>query len=151
MDFAVVFYETEFPEFIHEQINSGPRCANHFREHLLRHLGKHLLRLTWRAIAREQQQGARQSFLTGVEELVYKVRLDSNVSREHVGPFSHGTRGGRNGGGDSTENQRRVWEIDRVATDRGRAEVTRGKRGKCKALSPKDRSCAMNQDDDSRE
>jgi hypothetical protein len=85
MDFTVVFYETELPEFIHEKINPGPRCANHFREHLLRYFGKHLLRLAWRAIAREQQQGARQPFLAGVKELVYKVRLDSNVSREHVG------------------------------------------------------------------
>ena len=85
MDFTVVFYETELPEFIHEKINPGPRCANHFREHLSRHLGKHLLRLAWRAIAREQQQGMRQPFLAGVEELIYKVRLDSNISRKHVG------------------------------------------------------------------
>ena len=65
--------------------------------------------------------------------------------------FSYGARRDGNGGGDSTENQPRVWEIYRVATNRRRAEVPRGKRGKCKTLSPKDRSCARNQDDDSRE
>jgi hypothetical protein len=42
------------------------------------------LRLFILAIAREQQQSARQAFFAGVEELVYQVRLDSNVSRQHV-------------------------------------------------------------------
>jgi hypothetical protein len=46
----------------------------------LRYFGKHLLRLALLAKAREQQQSARQAFLGGVEELVYQVRLDADVS-----------------------------------------------------------------------
>src|SRR3981081_1924857 len=84
VDLAVVLDEAQFPEFVHEKIDPGPRCANHFRQHLLRYSGKHLLRLALRAIAREQQQSARQPFLAGVEELVDQVLLDSYVSRKHV-------------------------------------------------------------------
>ena len=43
------------------------------------------------------------------------------VSQGHFSRIEHGGDG--NGGADSTENQPRVWEIDRVAADRGRPEV----------------------------
>src|SRR4029077_3436110 len=48
--------EAECPEFIHEKIDPGTRCANHFRQLLLRYFGKHLLRLGFCAIASEQQE-----------------------------------------------------------------------------------------------
>src|SRR5580700_527464 len=80
LNLAVVLDEAQFPEFVHEEIDSGPCCSNHFREHLLRHSGKSFVRMARRAIAREQQQSARQTFLAGVEKLVYQVRLHSNVS-----------------------------------------------------------------------
>ena len=44
-DLAVVLDEASLPKFVHEKINSGPGCANHLRQHLLRYFGKHLLRL----------------------------------------------------------------------------------------------------------
>ena len=69
VDLAVVLDEAQFPEFVHEKINPGPRGANHLRQHLLRYFGKHLLRMASRAVVREQQS-ARQPFLAGVEELV---------------------------------------------------------------------------------
>src|SRR5882762_11914853 len=84
LDLAVVLDEAQFPELVHEKIDPRPRCANHFRQHLLRYSGKHLLMLALRAIAREQQQSARQPFLAGVEELVDQVLLDSYVSRKHI-------------------------------------------------------------------
>src|SRR6266852_5041535 len=84
VDLAVVLDESEFPEFVHEKIDPGPRCANHLRQRLLRHFGKHFLRLASRAIVRKQQQGARQSFLAGVEKVVDQVLLDSYVSRQHI-------------------------------------------------------------------
>jgi hypothetical protein len=84
VDLAVVFDEAQFPEFVHEEIDSRPCRANRLRQHFLRYFGEHLLRLARPAIAREQQQGAREPFLTGVEELVYKVLLDSEISRNHV-------------------------------------------------------------------
>ena len=55
---AVVLDEAQFPEFVHEEIDPGPRRANHLRQHLLRYFGKHLLRLALLAIASEQQEGA---------------------------------------------------------------------------------------------
>ena len=36
VDLAVVLNEAEFPEFVHEKINTRPRRANHLRQHLLR-------------------------------------------------------------------------------------------------------------------
>jgi len=54
----VVLDETQFPEFVHEKIDPGPRGADHLRKHLLRYFGKHLLRMASRTIAREQQQSA---------------------------------------------------------------------------------------------
>src|SRR5258706_9620329 len=84
VDLAVVLDEARFPEFVHEKIAPGPRRANHLRQHLLRYFGQHLLRMALRAIAREQQERARQAFLGRVEELVYQVLLDSYVSRKHI-------------------------------------------------------------------
>ena len=37
MGLAVVSDEPEFPEFVHEEIDPGPRCAKHLRQHPLRH------------------------------------------------------------------------------------------------------------------
>ena len=77
--------KTELPELVHEKIDPGPRCANHFRQCLLRYFGKNLLRLALRAKAREQQQRTREPFLGGVEELVDQILFDSDVSRQHIG------------------------------------------------------------------
>src|SRR6267154_2047480 len=84
VDLAVVLDEAQFPEFVHEKIDPGPRGANHLRQHLLRYFGKHLLRMASRAVVREQQQSARQPLLAGVEELVHQGLLDSSVSCQHV-------------------------------------------------------------------
>jgi len=42
VDLAVVLDEAQFPEFVHEKIDPGPRRANHLRQHLLRYFGQHL-------------------------------------------------------------------------------------------------------------
>src|SRR5450759_3205352 len=52
VDLAVVLDETQFPELVHENIDPGPRCANHLRQYLLRYFGKRLLRMARRAMAR---------------------------------------------------------------------------------------------------
>ena len=38
-DLAIVLDEAQFPEFVHEKIDPGPRCADHLRQHLLRYFG----------------------------------------------------------------------------------------------------------------
>src|SRR5450631_3902307 len=62
---AAVLDKTPFSEFIHEEIDPGPRCPNHLREHFLRNVGNHLLRLILFAVMRQQQQSPSQPFLTG--------------------------------------------------------------------------------------
>jgi len=63
LNLAVVLDEAQFPEFVHEKIDSGARCANHLREHLLRYFGERFVRMARCAIASEQQQSARQALL----------------------------------------------------------------------------------------
>ena len=84
MDLAVVLDEAQFSEFVHEEIDSGARCPDHFRQSLLRYFGDHFLRLVLLAIAREHQQRARQPFLAGVEELIDQVLFEPNVSSKHI-------------------------------------------------------------------
>ena len=80
MDIAFVFDEAQFPEFVHGQIYSGPRRADHLRQHFLRHFGKHAFRMAGLPIAREEEQSTRQPFFAGVEELVYQGILSASVS-----------------------------------------------------------------------
>jgi hypothetical protein len=71
VDPAVVSDEAQLLELVHEQIDARASGANHFRQRLLRNTGKGTVSRAWRAIAGEQQQGACQAFLGGVEELIY--------------------------------------------------------------------------------
>ena len=75
----VVLNEAEFPEFIHEKVDSGARCANHFRQHLLGNFGKHLFWLGFLAVPSEQQKSPRQPFLARIEKLIDQILLDSDV------------------------------------------------------------------------
>jgi hypothetical protein len=52
---SVVLDETQLPEFIHEEIYTGARGADHLREHLLRDFGKNSLKFVFFSIAREKQ------------------------------------------------------------------------------------------------
>src|SRR6202034_856905 len=51
VDLAVILNEAKFPEFVHEKIDSGPRCADHLRQRLLRYFRQCFLRLARQAIA----------------------------------------------------------------------------------------------------
>ncbi len=75
----VVLNEAEFPEFVHEKVDSRARCANHLRQHLLGNFGKHLFWLGFLAIPSEQQKSAGQSFLAGVKKLIDQILFDSDV------------------------------------------------------------------------
>jgi hypothetical protein len=61
--------EAQFSEFVHEEIDPGPRRANHLCQHFLRNFRKHFSRLAWLAMARKEQQNSRRPFLAGVKEL----------------------------------------------------------------------------------
>ena len=81
---AIVMNEAKFPEFVHETTHVGARCANHFRQHLLRYFENHLLRLGFLTVASEQQKSAGQPFLAGVKKLIDQIRLDSDVPRKQI-------------------------------------------------------------------
>jgi hypothetical protein len=65
--------ETQFPEFIHEKINSGARCADHFRQRFLRHFGEHSMGLVVFAVAGKQKKSAREPFLARVKKLIHQI------------------------------------------------------------------------------
>jgi hypothetical protein len=68
---ASVLDEAQVPEFVHEKVDSGARCSDHFRQSFLRCSGNHSFGLVLLAIASEQKKRAGQTFLAGVEEMVY--------------------------------------------------------------------------------
>ena len=76
----VVLNEAKFSEFVHEKVDPGARCANHFRQHLLGNFGKHLFWWGFLAIPSEQQKSAGQPFLAGVKKLIDQILLDPDVS-----------------------------------------------------------------------
>lgn len=51
---AVVTDEAQFPKFVHEQIDSGPRSADHLSQQLLGHFGYLLAGFILCAVACEQ-------------------------------------------------------------------------------------------------
>ena len=48
---ALVINKTQFLKLIHEEVYPGARCANYFRQSLLRYFGDYFLRLVLLAIA----------------------------------------------------------------------------------------------------
>src|ERR1700680_1985532 len=75
----IVLNEAEFPKFIHEEIDPRPRCANHFRQRLLRYFGNRRLGMVLQPIASKQQKSAGKQFLAGVKKLIDQILLDSDV------------------------------------------------------------------------
>jgi hypothetical protein len=64
---AVIFDEAQLLEFVHEQIDARARGSDHLGQRLLRYFWKHSVMLVLLAVARQQEQGARQPLLRGVE------------------------------------------------------------------------------------
>ncbi len=92
MKSAIVTNEAQFPEFSHEEIYPGARCANHFRQHFLGYFEKNLLSLSFLAIASKQQKRPSQPPLAGVKKLVDQIFLDSDIPRKYVGHEAVGER-----------------------------------------------------------
>jgi hypothetical protein len=81
---TVVLDESELSEFVHEETDPRARCANHFRQHLLRYFGKHLWWLGFLAITSEQQESPSQASLDGIEKLIDQVFLEPDVPGKNV-------------------------------------------------------------------
>src|SRR6266436_7245681 len=82
---AVIVDEAEFAELIHEKAHSGSCRADNLGEGFLAHLWNYLLGLAVFSKVAQEEQDPRESFLTGVEELVHQVLLNANVAGEDVG------------------------------------------------------------------
>ena len=82
---VVVFDEAEFSKFVHEEIDARARRADDFRQSLLGNVRQFTVWLVLRfSIAAEHEQRPSQAFLTGIEELIDQIFLDSIVVTEHI-------------------------------------------------------------------
>ena len=77
---AVIVNEAQLPKLVHEETHPGPRRPDHFGEGFLTDPGNDGLMLPVFAKAGQQQQNPRQPLLAGIEELIYQVLLDPNIS-----------------------------------------------------------------------
>jgi hypothetical protein len=70
LETTVVVDESQLPEAVHEEADSGARRADHLREGFLTDLRDYGFRNAFLAEMSQQQQNARKSLFAGVEELV---------------------------------------------------------------------------------
>ena len=84
-DFAVVFDEAEFSEFVHEKVYARTSGADHFGEGLLGDSRKSAVCLLLLAVASKQEKRSGEAFFAGVEELIDQIFFDANVVGEHIG------------------------------------------------------------------
>src|ERR1700723_4195860 len=76
---AVVLDESQFLEFVHEKIDTRTRRTDHLCQSFLGYFGNDPLGLLLLAVAGQQQEGAGQSFLAGVEKLVDQILSTPDV------------------------------------------------------------------------
>src|SRR6266853_3162418 len=81
---AVVVDEAEFAELVHEEAHSGSCRTDNLGEGFLAHLWNYLLGLAVFSKVGQEEQDPRESFLTGVEELIHQVLFNANVAGEDV-------------------------------------------------------------------
>src|SRR5690242_3037818 len=89
---AIVLDKAQLPESVHEKTYSGARGADNLGQSLLADFWNYLLRFTGFAEICQQEQNPGQSLLTGVEELIYKISLEPDVSRKYVHQKHFGER-----------------------------------------------------------
>ena len=79
LEIAVVVDEPELPKLVHEEVDPRACRADHFGQHLLRHLRKRAVRCLGLTVPRQQQERTGKPLLSGVEKLVDKIFFDPDV------------------------------------------------------------------------
>ena len=74
---AVVINKAQLAEMVQEDAYTRLLCTDHLGQAFLRNLWNQSLELIWFAKLRHQQEYSRQTFLTGVEELIQKIGFGS--------------------------------------------------------------------------
>jgi hypothetical protein len=77
---TVIAYKSKLAKAVHEEAHSGTGCADHICQRLLRDRRDVGFRFTLLAEFRHQQKYPRQSFFTGIEELIDKICLDTHTA-----------------------------------------------------------------------
>ena len=90
LDAAVIFYQPQISEFVHEETDAGSGCADHLRQCLLADFRDDRLGLSLLAKVGQQQKKAGKAFLAGIEQLIDKISFDTDgptqkMRNEHLG------------------------------------------------------------------
>ena len=81
---TVVLDEAQLPKLVHEETHPGPCGPDHLGEGFLTDPGHDEIVLALLAVAGQQQQNPRQSFLAGIEQLINQVLFDANIPRQQI-------------------------------------------------------------------
>ena len=80
---AVVFDVAELSEAVHEEADAGTGGSDDLRQRFLGYGGNEALRFARLAEIGHKQEGAGQTPLAGVEQLIDEIRLGANAPVEH--------------------------------------------------------------------
>jgi hypothetical protein len=76
---SIVVDISQFSEFVHEEADAGPGCADHFRQGFLTDLSHNRLRPRFLAEVCEEKEEPGKAPLARIEQLIDQVRLNSTV------------------------------------------------------------------------
>src|ERR1039458_621581 len=79
-DALLVFNEAKIAKAIHEEADSGPRCADHFCEGLLRNLGNQCFWIALLADFGHEQKNPGQTPFAVIEDLIDQIGLNAHAA-----------------------------------------------------------------------
>lgn len=83
---AVVLDKSQLAELVHRKPHAGPCRTDYLGQRFLTIIGQGRLRLVLFPDA-AQQQHPREPHLAGIEKLIRQIRVDSEISRQHIGQW----------------------------------------------------------------
>ena len=81
---TVVVNKAQFPEAVHKVADPRAGGADHFRQHLLTHLGNHTHRFAVLTKMSEQQKDPGQPLFTRIKKLINQIFFVTNVPRQQI-------------------------------------------------------------------
>jgi hypothetical protein len=81
---TVIADETQFPEPVHEEIDSRAGGAHHLCQSLLTDPWDRNFGLSVLAELSEQEENASKAFLAGIEKLVNQIFLEPDIPRQQI-------------------------------------------------------------------
>ena len=81
---VIIVNKALLSEPVHEMTDPRPGRADHLCQSILIYVGDYDFRLAFLTKMRKQQENPSQTFFTGIEKLVYKIRFISDVACQQM-------------------------------------------------------------------